>query len=56
MRVIECDCGATLQAETDEELESSVREHVASDHPDMQLDDDQVRDLIASKAHTANDS
>lgn len=56
MRVIDCDCGVTLQAANDEELAGVVREHVASDHPDMQLDDDQVRGLVEQKAYSAMDS
>ena len=56
MRVLECDCGARLQAANDDELADAVREHVGSDHPDMQLDDDQVRELVESKAETATDS
>jgi predicted small metal-binding protein len=56
MRVIDCDCGVTLQAANDDELAASVREHLQSDHPDMQLDDDEVRGLVASKAYSATDS
>ena len=56
MRVIDCDCGATLQAASDDELAGAVLEHVQSDHPDMQLDDAGARELVASKAHTATDS
>jgi hypothetical protein len=33
-----------------------VLEHVQSDHPDMQLDDDGARELVASKAYSATDS
>jgi len=56
MRVIDCDCGVTLQAANDAELATCVREHVESDHPDMQLDDDQARALVAEKAYSAMDS
>ena len=56
MRVIDCDCGVTLQAANDEELADSVREHVASDHPDMEPDDDQVRGMVEEKAYSAMDS
>jgi predicted small metal-binding protein len=56
MRVIDCDCGVTLQAANDDELAASVKEHMESDHPDMQLDDDQVRELVAGKAYSATDS
>jgi hypothetical protein len=56
MRVIDCDCGATLQAANDDDLAQRVREHVDRDHPDMQLDDQQVQGLVAEKAYTASDS
>jgi predicted small metal-binding protein len=56
MRVIDCDCGVTLQAANDDELATCVLEHVQSDHPDMQLDDDQARALVAEKAYSAMDS
>jgi len=56
MRVIDCDCGVTLQAANDDELADSVRGHVASDHPDMELSDEQVREMVAEKAYSATDS
>jgi predicted small metal-binding protein len=56
MRVIDCDCGATLQAANDDDLARRVREHVDEAHPDMQLDDQQVQDLVAQKAYSASDS
>jgi predicted small metal-binding protein len=56
MRVIDCDCGVTLQAANDEELATCVKQHVESDHPDMQLDDDQVSGMVADKAYSATDS
>ena len=56
MRVIDCDCGVTLQAANDEDLATCVREHVDSDHPDMQLDDGQVRGMVEAKAYSATDS
>ena len=56
MRVIDCDCGVTLQAANDDELATAVKRHVESDHPDMQLDDDQVHQLVADKAYSATDS
>jgi hypothetical protein len=56
MRVIDCDCGQTLQAANDEDLFKEARAHVDQEHPDMQLSDDQVRELVASKAYEASDS
>jgi Protein of unknown function (DUF1059) len=56
MRVIDCDCGATLQAANDDDLERAVRAHVDEVHPDMGLDDEQVKGLVADKAYSATDS
>ena len=56
MRVIDCDCGATLQAANDDDLANRVREHVDEAHPEMQLDDEQARGMVAEKAYSASDS
>ena len=56
MRVIDCECGHTLQAANDDDLFGVARQHVDQDHPDMELSDDQVRELIADKAYSATDS
>jgi predicted small metal-binding protein len=56
MRVIDCDCGATLQAANDDDLAARVREHVDEAHTDMQLDDEQIRALVSEQAYTASDS
>lgn len=56
MRVIDCDCGKTLQAANDEDLLGAVREHVAQDHPDMELSDDEAREMVSSQAYDAEDS
>jgi hypothetical protein len=56
MRVLDCDCGQTLQAANDDDLATQVRHHVDESHPDMELTDDQVRELVASRAYEASDS
>ena len=56
MRVIDCECGHTLQAANDDDLSRVVREHVDERHPDMELTDDGVRELVSDKAYTASDS
>jgi hypothetical protein len=56
MRVLDCDCGKTLQAGNDDDLANQVREHVAEDHPDAELTDDQARKLVADRAYEASDS
>ena len=32
---IDCECGAVVRAETDDELVSKVEAHVTSDHPEL---------------------
>jgi predicted small metal-binding protein len=56
MRMIDCDCGQTLQAANDDELFGVARQHVNQEHPDMDLSDDDVRALVADKAYEASDS
>lgn len=34
-RVINCECGQVVRAETDDELVARVDEHVRQDHPDL---------------------
>ena len=55
MRVIDCECGKTLQAANDEDLTEAVRGHVAEDHPDMDLSEDQAGELVSSQAYDAED-
>jgi hypothetical protein len=56
MRVIDCDCGATLQAANDDDLLKAAREHCDPKHPDLQLTDDQVQTLVTEKAYEASDA
>ena len=56
MRVIDCECGAIVQAANDEELVGQVREHVAQEHPDMSLDEEDAKRLVSERAYTATDA
>jgi predicted small metal-binding protein len=56
MKVIDCDCGQTLQAANDEDLAAAVRDHMAESHSDMEVTDEQVNDLVAERAYEASDS
>ena len=56
MRVIDCQCGKTLQAANDEDLAEAVRDHVAKDHPDMEMSGDQARELVSAQAYDAGDA
>ena len=35
MKVVHCDCGTDVQAESDAELVAKVEEHVQADHPEL---------------------
>ena len=56
MKVIDCECGRTLQAANDDDLAAQVRAHADEEHPDMGLTEEQVRELVADKAYDASDS
>jgi predicted small metal-binding protein len=56
MLMIDCDCGETLQAANDDDLTRATRQHVDEAHPDLDMSDDQVRELVADKAYEASDS
>ncbi len=34
-KVINCECGQAVRAETDDELVANVEEHVRNDHPEL---------------------
>jgi hypothetical protein len=55
MRVIDCDCGKTVQAGTDEDLVKAVRAHADEDHAG-QLSDDRVKALVDQRAYEASDA
>lgn len=56
MRVIDCDCGVTLQAANDDDLAGRVREHLDADHPDTEMSDEEIAEFVAEKAYAASDS
>ena len=56
MRVLDCDCGKTLQAANDDDLATQVRAHTDASHPEMELTDEGARDLVADRAYEASDS
>jgi len=51
MRAIDCPCGHRLEGADDDELFRLAREHIDTDHPEMQRTDDQVRERVAADAH-----
>lgn len=56
MRVLDCDCGAVIQAANDDELARRVREHAIEEHSDTEMDDEAASKLVTEKAYTATDS
>jgi predicted small metal-binding protein len=56
MRVIDCDCGHTLQAANDDDLVQVTRNHMAEAHPDQDTDEEGIRALVADQAYDAMDS
>jgi predicted small metal-binding protein len=56
MRVIECnECGETISAANDEELERRLAEHLRAEHG-VELEEDEVADLLHEQAYDATDS
>jgi predicted small metal-binding protein len=47
VKVIHCQCGADVQAETDDELVAQVEEHVQDAHPEMvgQMSREQILEM-----------
>ena len=50
MRPIDGPCGHHFEAADGDELFRLCREHVDSDHPEMQRTDEQIRERIAADA------
>ena len=56
MRVIECnECGETISAANDEELQAHLAGHLRTEH-DLEPDDEEVADLVHETAYDAMDS
>jgi predicted small metal-binding protein len=56
MRVIDCECGHTLQAANDDDLVNVTRDHIGEAHPDMDLDDEGLRAFVTDHAYDAMDA
>ena len=56
MKVIDCDCGQTLQAANEDDLASQVLEHAEEKHPELELSATQARQLVSDRAYEASDS
>lgn len=55
MRVLDCDCGQTLQAANDDDLLKVARQHVDQAH-EGRPDDSELRQKIEREAYEATDS
>lgn len=51
VRAIDCPCGHRLEGADGVELFRLAREHIDTDHPEMQRTDDQVRERVATDAY-----
>ena len=49
-RAVDCRCGQQLEADDDEQLFVAEREHLARDHPGLELSDEQIREHVAGEA------
>ncbi len=56
MRAMDCNCGQHLEAANDEELFRAVRAHVEQAHPELQLTDQEIRDLVAIKGYDTQEA
>lgn len=54
--MIDCECGTTIKAANDKELEAVIRAHVASDHPELELSDEELKGLVEKRAYEASDA
>ena len=51
MRTLDCSCGQHLEADNDVELFKRAREHVDTDHPEMELSDEKVCHIVERGAY-----
>jgi predicted small metal-binding protein len=58
MRVLDCECGHTVQAANDDELRVALAAHLREEHPPEreQPGDDELQSLVQQRAYDATDS
>jgi hypothetical protein len=56
MRELHCACGNRLVAENDEALVYQVVEHAREVHPEMDLTEEQAREMVAAEATDTEDA
>ncbi len=53
-RALDCFCGEYLEGDNDEEPLNWTKAHLERQHPDMQLTDEQVRQIVEEGAYDIN--
>jgi len=53
-RALDCFCGEYVEGDNDEELLNWTKAHIGRQHPDMQLTDEQVRQIVEEGAYDIN--
>jgi predicted small metal-binding protein len=56
MRELHCMCGNYVVADNDEELVSQVLEHARKVHPEMDLTEEQAREMVTAGASDREDA
>ena len=56
VRELHCMCGNHVVGENDEDLVQQVLDHAREVHPEMNLDEEQARELVASGASDTEDA
>jgi predicted small metal-binding protein len=59
MRVLDCECGDTVQAANDDELRSALAQHLREQHPaeaGQHRDEGELQRLVEERAYDATDS
>ena len=56
MRVMECACGQPLMAADDKELFEMARNHMNLEHPEKEVSDEQILNLIEAKAYDQDEA
>ena len=51
MRAVDGPCGHHLEAEDDDQLIEAVKVHAAETHPEMELTEDQIREMVQGTAY-----
>lgn len=56
MRELHCACGNRLTADNDEELVQQVLTHAHEVHPEMDMNEEQAREMVASEASDSEEA